>query len=363
MPPGTFALAFQDGDASGFTKTPHAPAGSGGDFSYTQKFALDLSTDTVWGSAGEHEGLTHTYKYVIPSNAWTLFDTVSSTLIGGHNDGHSYDSNVIVAADRMLYVSGRLQYFRKMNLDSGVWAQMADPGLYPTEPSMEYFPDKDELLLLQAGYFGAVKKYNRGPNSWTAVFSGSGSYNAASTNSINALQIQGAILRYNPIGRCMYMLGGIDTNASPNIRSQALLKYDSDGSLTRLADIPASVWLYIQLAIAFVDPVTGDLIIINAVMNGTTYTSRAGSFEMWKYSLASNAWSSMDFAAIVPAPSGWFFATDIVDALEVVPLPQYGVTMIIGDGGNGSIPGGTSQSKAYLYKHAVSTSKLALVLR
>lgn len=373
LAPGASVACNVEGDGSGYEESIFTvPGGSTGDYSYSSVAAYDSVRDLVAFALGEHTGNTHVYRYPIATNVWARSSDLG---IGGL---HSYDSNAIVGD--YLYTHGAINppsaggpaRFYKTHLDTGVTTLLAETPFYHVEHSLCYFPDKDELLWSSGGYFGGIAKYNGlhgGPDTWTTVKAGSGTYNSGATGTnIDALQLQSVIMRYVPSERCVLIFGGCQFDGSNNltVRSGAIYRYDTTGLPTRIGvDIPTTdIWTFTKHSVWWVDPVTSELLTIydpkGAVIGGNSFSGNP--FQMRGLNVSTLTWSTYDFAARFPSQASWINTPDQVDCILPVPLSPYGVTMFMSY--RLSFSGG--QTQALLYKHAASTpvsAKLALVLR
>src|SRR5262249_54095457 len=141
-------------------------------------------------------------------------------------------------------------------------------GFHPSEPSADYFPERDELLWLQSKRLGAWK---RSSNRWTLVAHG-----------LTGLGWRSAIVRYNSVTHSVLVLGGANLDTTPATFSHAVYRYDRNGVITRLKDSPASIKVYINRSVITVDPVSGDFIFVQAVI-GTDINDFTGRTEFWKY--------------------------------------------------------------------------------
>jgi hypothetical protein len=110
--------------------------------------------------------------------------------------------------------------------------------------------------------------------------------------------------------------------------------------VTRLKDSPPSVKVYFNRAVTAVDPVSGDLVVVQAVL-GNDITDFTGRIELWKYESQADAWTQLD-ETIVPSPTGWWEKTHPAGVV-VVPISQYGVILFL------SFAGG--KSATLVYKH------------
>lgn len=372
MAPGTFALLSEAGDGTGYEYSSGATLGGsfggsscvpsgGGMFAFSSKGVYDATTDAVYFSAAPHitSGVCRntTIKYNIATNTWTNLgvDAAPSTT------GHSYDSNVFYPTFGELYVHAQLPPtgLRRLALPS-TWSVPTQPlASYPTEPSMEYFPDRDELLWFQGGWLGLLEKYNHGSNSWTGIYAGGGTYNPSATTNLGALQLRGAMLRYIPSQHFVLIFGGVDTDpnyASPaanGIRSGAMYRYKSDGSLQRVNNMPSSIWVHPNRAIAAVDPTTSHMIVMNAIVstcceNG--FESYGSDVQLWDYDPAADTWLQLP-SSIVPTLSVWFPQSGVnntsVFSIITVSVPTYGVTLWMS-------ATNVSDSRVYVYKSAAT---------
>lgn len=339
MPVGTFALLNAEGDGSGWTQSMLFSGGSGvgSIMGFAGKAAYDPARDRVLFSGGEHGGLTKTIYYDVASNHWTDMGVIPM----GFQYGHAYDTNAIDLTAQNLYASSTLMpNVRRMNVDSlAPFTVGPNPNFYMTEPSMEYFPDRDELLWLQGGWLGGLAKLDRSTDTWTTV-----------STQLSALQLRGAIARYIPSQHAVILIGGVNTDpmesGQPAVPSHAVYKYSADGSISRMKDFPSSIWMYPNHAIAVVDPVSSDLIIINSVVSGNLNVF-TGDLEMWRYALAMDTWMPMD-AKVIPEPTEWWQVYGSPFAVVTVPISTYGVTLFM------SAAFGNQQSRIYVYKHSAS---------
>jgi len=335
MQSGTFALLNQDGDDSGYGWKLLRNAGQAGDdrnsiFTLAQKAVYDSGADQVLFSGAQAANRPHTnrlLRYDVASNKWSV-----EQIAHEWSTGHAYDSNALNLGARELYVSAGLasNALRRMNLGTGTWSSMAHPssiGFNSSEPSAEYFPDRDELLWLQTKRLGAWK---RASNTWTLI-----------SPALTHLGWRSAIARYNPVHRCVLIVGGADIQRTHVTFSHAVYKYGKDGAVTRLKPSPASLKIHVNCAVVTVDPVSGDFIFIQAVL-GTSFNDYTGQIEFWKYQVDTDTWTRMD-ESIIPAPENWWI-DPYPSAVVATSLPKYRAMMFMSGAG--------SKSKVYVYKHA-----------
>jgi hypothetical protein len=343
MKPGTFALLNQDGDESGYSWSGFLVGGGPGSnsvgsiFAYAQKAAYDPIEDKVYFKGAPHfqgkSGYWATLAvYDVATNRWSATSPIPAPV------GHAYDSNAINVAARELYASATLvpSALRRFDLKTKQWGQMAQPqsaGSPAGEPSCEYFPDRDELLMLQGQYLSA---WTRSTDTWKRVAR------------LDGLYFRSAVARYNPIHKAVLILGGADTanTAQPAKRSHAIYKYDAKGQITRLKDSPDSLCVYINQSLVVVDPVSGDGLFVAAVL-GRDLNDYTGEVELWKHDLPTDAWTKLD-AGIIPNTADWWTRKGSPFAVVVAPISKYGVVIFMSAAGK--------KSKVYLYKHAEPTA-------
>jgi len=337
MKPGTFALLNQDGDASGYSWTGFLKGGGpdsaavGSIFGYAQKAAYDPVGDKVYFKGAPHfqgrSGFWATQiTYDVATNRWTAVSPIPTPV------GHAYDSNTINVKARETYASATLMpnTLRRFDLRTKQWADMAQPasiGGPVGEPSCEYFPERDELLMLQGQ---SLSCWKRSTDTWKHVAK------------LDGLFFRSAIARYNPVHKCVLILGGADTNSRPAKRSHAVYKYDANGTVTRLKDGPASICIYINQSLAAVDPVSGDCIFIAAVL-GEDLNDYTGDVELWKHDISTDIWRQLD-AKVIPDTAAWWTRKGSPFAVVVTPISKHGVIMFMSAAGK--------KSSVYLYKHA-----------
>jgi hypothetical protein len=280
MEPGTFALLNQDGDASGYSWDGFLKGGGpdsaavGSIFGYAQKAAYDPVEDKVYFKGAPHyQGrrnfwATH-ITYDVGRNRWTAVAPILAPV------GHAYDSNAIDVGAREFYASATLanNKLRRFHLQTGQWTDMAQPESTRApvgEPSVEYFSERDELLMLQGSTLSCWK---RTTDMWKRVAE------------LDGLYFRSAILRYNPVHQCVLIMGGADTNSKPAKRSRAVYKLAADGTVTRLKDGPASICVYVNQSLSAVDPAAAR--IACARVPSSTWMSTAGSSSPTSTSSAS----------------------------------------------------------------------------
>src|SRR5262249_760303 len=122
------------------------------------------------------------------------------------------------------------------------------------------------------------------------------------------------------------------------------------GAITRLRDFPSSIWVYPNQAVAVVDPVSSELIVVNAVLGGTV-NAYTGAIEMWRYQMGTHTWIPMNSTPMPPPTNLWLTAGDPF-AVVTVPIPKYGVTMFM----SAAYESAGTQSRVYLYKHSPSAN-------
>jgi hypothetical protein len=159
---------------------------------------------------------------------------------------------------------------------------------------------------------------------------------------LDGLFFRSAIARYNPIHKCVLLMGGADTNSEPAKRSHAAYKYDARGTIARLKDAPASICIYVNQSLAAVDPVSGDCIFLAAVL-GKELNDYTGDVELWKHDISADTWTQLD-SKIVPDTAGWWTQKGSPFAVVTTPVGKYGVIMFMSAAGK--------RSAVYLYKHA-----------
>jgi len=294
LSPGQWVLLNQEGDGSGYTRdlvdglTPSG-AGVASIFAYSQKAAYDPVARKVHFIGAPHGGQTEHIVYDIATNTWrndgidygiSIFPEPGLT-----PNHHSYDSNVIDTGHREFFVGGGIMpetIYRK-SLDSGSWTDPASwirlPAfsLAAAEYSLEYFPERDELLLLQTPL---LARFDRASNSWKTI-----------TSNLTALGSRSPILRYNPVYKCVVMMGGKDTTDSP-----AVYKYAPDGTITRMPDDPLGLTTFINYSLVAADPVSGDYVFFGADGSGVA---------TFKYNIATNQWANITGIVQKP-PAGMF---------------------------------------------------------
>jgi hypothetical protein len=336
MQPGTFALLNEEGDGSGYGWSLFSDVrqerGAGSILDFAQKAVHDPVADQVLfcgaphGATGIHSNkLVH---YDVAAGKWT-----AEPAPGTWGVGCAYDTNTIHIAGREMYVSSLLRSntLRRMNLDSRTWSSMAQPetiGFTSSEPSAEYFPERDELLWLQMKRLGAWKKSS---NTWSLISPG-----------LRELGWRSAIARHNPVLGCVLILGGADTDRKPAVFSHAVYKYDKNGAITRMKDSPPSINVYTNRSLVTVDPISGDFLFIQAVLL-QDINDFTRDIEFWKYRIDTDTWTRLH-ESVIPAPEGWW-AESYPAAVVAAPIPKYGVILFMS-----AAPG--SKSKAYLYKHS-----------
>lgn len=286
MQPGTFALLNRDGDASGYGKSLLWTGGSNGITGYASKAAYDAATDRVYFSGGEHGGSTKTIYYDIATNKWVDLGRIT---VGQY--GHAYDSNAIIPGSHELYANSRLPpNLRRLDITKNTWSLPTQPPIfYGTEPSVEYFPERDELLWLQGGRMGGLAAYKSSTDAWTVI-----------SKALSALEVRGAVARYLPSQRAVLLMGGVDTGPAyplPDKQSRAVYKYDANGVITKLKDAPSTIWMFPNMTVAVVDPIKSELIVINTVLKGDwVYESGnpnpfTDAIEIWRYDMGADAWT------------------------------------------------------------------------
>jgi hypothetical protein len=325
IPLGTFVL-LDHSDKEGYWNLVEAPS----DFGTAQKGVYDPVTDQIlFSSAPEDAGRSstnHLLRLDVATNKWSIDKVAMPAEVGP-----AYDTNAINVSAREIYASSKLRpnALRRMSLDTGKWASMTQPqsiGFVSSEPSAEYFPERDELLWLQGKRLGAWK---RSSDSWILI-----------SPILAGLGSRSAIARYIPVSRCVLIFGGVDTNTAPAAVSHAIYKYDAEGAITRLRDSPESIKIYFNRAVAAVDPLTGDLIVLQAVL-GPDIVDFTGRIELWKYSVNADTWWKLD-ESVVPATAGWW-AEKYPSSLIATPISKYGVIMFTSFAG--------AKSSSFLYRH------------
>jgi hypothetical protein len=323
MRPGTFALLHHSGDGSGFGAVVDRTA----DFDLTHNGVYDPVQDEILLAGGAPaSGHNVLVRYRGGEARWQVEPIEGQWLVGA-----AYDTVSLNPAARELYAGSRLRAnsVRCLNLDNGEWQSLPQQpesvGFVPSEPSAEYFPDRDELVWLQKQRLGVWKRSTR---SWSLV-----------SMVLESLGVRGAIARYSPAERCVLILGGATTDTVPAAVSRAVYKYDARGVLTRLKDAPESVRIYPNRAVVSVDPVSGNLLVIQAVL-GPDLTDFTGLVEFWEYNCSVDAWSKLD-ASQIPAPAGWWRENHPAGVLAI-PVSKHGVLMFL------SLAG--ARSTVFLYK-------------
>src|SRR5262249_22466527 len=102
------------------------------------------------------------------------------------------------------------------------------------------------------------------------------------------------------------------------------------------------IWFYINDAVVAADPVSGDIVVINAIMNNGNYT---GQIEFWSYSPGTDTWVQLN-SSVVPDTGNWWQMRGDPFSVVATPVSTYGVIMFR----TADAVGGNS--KVYLYKHA-----------
>jgi hypothetical protein len=271
-------------------------------------------------------GANRLLRYDVAANKWSVVRVPETCPISCADD-----TNAINPVAREMYVTSTLNSssVRRMNIDTGIWFAMPQPdsiGFYATEASAEYFPERDELLLLQMKRLGVWRRHS---NKWTIM-----------PAALTALGWRSAIARYNPVSHCVLIIGGADTTVAPTDFSHAVYRYDRNGALTRLKETPPSVKIYTNRSVVTLDPVSGDFLILQAVL-GSTIHDFIGRIEFWKYNIERDQWNQLD-ECIIPSPTEWCMKNHAF-TMAATPISRYGATMFIGGVG--------PRAKIYLYKH------------
>jgi len=163
---------------------------------------------------------------------------------------------------------------------------------------------------------GVMNAYDPLKNSWVFSLIGA-SPNFGSSGTYHALA------EYSPVFNCMVYGGG-------NAASSKLWRMDSNGSVTRLTDVPSGKRVGIQEGNLVVDPVTGKFLLLSAS-------------QLWELDpRGAGTWTQQTGSRNPPAGVG---SPDVPDGIMSCALARFGVVAYIKQS---TASGGTF----FLYKHA-----------
>ena len=179
-----------------------------------------------------------------------------------------------------------------------------DSSIPPEYTALEFFPERNGLILVNARDNPArVHTYSLATGAWT-------SKQIPFPYSIHQ------IAKYSAKHKIVYFGGGTNT-------SNVLLKMDAQGNVTQAANTPVPIGITSNCPVHVVDPISGNLLVMSP--DGRIYEYDPLK-DIWTQSGTHSLKGSSDQRAVA------------------VPLPEYGVNMVIKwDFGSSAV---------YLYKHS-----------
>src|SRR5262249_8542887 len=159
-----------------------------------------------------------TVIYDIATNKWTKH--LRAAVVG-----HSYDTNVINPVSREYYAAGSASNFHRYKLDAGTfdvgrWGTMKGRGGQGYNPSVEYFPDRDELLCIS---MATLEGWKRDTGAWKPI-----------PAKFPDLGIQMPALRYDHVRKVMLIVGGSERAGGMGLSqfSHAVCQMAAQGTVT-----------------------------------------------------------------------------------------------------------------------------------
>jgi hypothetical protein len=291
---------------------------SNGDIAeYSNKAAYDPTSKRVLFCGASHHGsfFTDCVVYDLATNAWRSIG-LPSGITAGPDDGsgyqswiHGYDYNAIDQGRGIFY----MRHFDKIyryTIATNTWSVL--PTMPPSSynaviGALEFFPETDRLVFLN-GQSGNGHVYNPNTNSWATISSYSG-WKPANAHSF--------FFRSS--------LGHLYTGAG-NTAPQSFYRYNSDNTVTSLANLPVSGNNTEANVIG--DPVSGIPLLFS--ING----------NMYAYNPSSNTWSNTGAGSKLSSNA---------DSSFIAPISDYGVIMLVKAGVAFSMP------QVWLYRHTTGS--------
>jgi len=330
MQPGTWGeLVNMNGFNNGAVL---APPNGGSLLEYTNRASWNPFNKTLMILGGAHTSSstgcneTRFVKYTESTNTWTStlpnpcpnFDNAF-----GGGIGHAYNHNAIDSSRgdfyHRQYASGKVMVFTHA---TQTWSQIPPiPRAFQVAGALEYFPNRNSLVFLDGEH--GVWEFDLDSNAWTQRAStGNGGF----TPQLTGLGPYHNLSQYSSLCQCVLLGGGGG--------SQALYKFGSNGSITRMANTPfdleipqssgGSAWGSVMT----VDPASGLILAWNS--NGTGY----------EFNPVANTYRTTGLKApFTPTTAGGIF--NVVAA----PVADHGVVIFVVSG---------SSSKVFLYKHSTN---------
>src|SRR5262245_44171648 len=342
LKPGSWAVLNQDRDPSGWgLDFTDSGVGKGGALVFASKAAYDPIHRRVFFMASGHSHEPNSIErndrvmkfivYEVDQNKWTRLKNPQWYLDLGLNiiNTHGYQLNT-VGQGRFFRAHANTGHVYMCDVDKSRieeidhrkdWQALPPvPGTGQTARGfLEYFPDRGTLLFLDSST-GNLHEKSLSASNWTQL----GNYRELGRDGVAAI--------YNPVHRTVVFGGG--GGSSPN---QRWWRIDAQGKISGIDDCPTDSYAH-NRALFTVDPASGKhwLITQNHWQTPTGYlfheldlTEKPG--RQWK--------ERKDLVPGIPNFHPFVQGLQTVSTL-VVPLPEYGVNMVMG------------AATVWIYKHS-----------
>jgi hypothetical protein len=294
MMPGTWAELKTQGYTADLLKVQNHNI-----LEYTDTAVWDPKTQQVLFVGQGHYSAVKFIAYSAATNTWKLMPTPSwwkgDPETGKGPIGHAYNNNAIDAARGFLYLhQSATRLVHRYDIAKNEWTTLPEIKDAPTGhgTALVYFPEMRGLVRVLAGQ---VHFYSDEKNTWSLLKDKvpMGPYHN--------------IAKYDPVGKAVIFGAG---NGSKN-----LYQLDGKGEITKLPESP--VLIRISSTVVSVDPVSGDVLVVDSDAKGKFYALDRRKQE----------WKQLSDAPIVSGAA--------------VPIPSQGVTFYFTN----------RPEKAFLYKH------------
>jgi hypothetical protein len=294
MKPGTWAELKTQGYTAELLKVQNHHI-----LEYTDTAVWDPKTQQVLFVGQGHYSAVKFITYSAATNTWKLMPTPSwwkgDPETGKGPIGHAYNNNAIDAAKGMLYHhQSATRLVHRYDIAKDEWTTLPEIKDAPTGhgTALVYFREMKGLIRVLAGQ---VHFYSEEKNAWSLLRDKvpMGPYHN--------------LAKYDPVRKAVIFGAGNG--------SKLLHQLDSKGEITKLPESPVPI--RISSTVVSVDPVSGDLLVLDMDAKGKFYTLDRTKQE-WKQ--------------LPDAP---------ITAGVAVPVPEQGVTFYFTN----------RPENVYLYKH------------
>ena len=297
MKPGTWAELKTTGYSAELLKVQNHHI-----LQYTDTAVWDPKTNQVLFVGQGHYSAVKFIAYAAATNSWKLLPTPSwwtgDAKTGKGPIGHAYQNNTIDPARGLFFHhQSATRLVHKYDIAGGEWSTLPEIKGAATGhgTALAYFPERKGLVRV---YGGTVHFFDEDKGAWTQM------------KDKLAMGPYHNIAKYNPVDKSVILGGGNG--------SKALYRMDAQGNITPLKEAPFV--LRISSTVTAVDPVSGDLLVLNM--------EEKLKNKFYALDVKKNEWRQLPDAPIAEGVTA--------------PISGYGVTLYFAN----------RPAKVFLYKHA-----------